>query len=189
MSYHWIKQQGLLSFKAVKARKWHRTKAMGFVSLYDKLQHIPKGVYFCLGRKGSTLAICSRNRLGWRSADSNWQTHAPCWEVSPMECSVGQKEWWRYFSYILFSVKTFSNINLLCVGGRRRQLIELEWLSFHERVPQKEVLVLTTILLAFFDLKKKNQIPVYISERIVLWTKARVKSHHTGLCYNREKHL
>lgn len=73
-----------------------------------------------------------------------------------MECSVGQKEWRRYFSYILFSVKTFSNINLLCVGGQRRQLIELGWLSFHKRIPQKEVLVLTTILLAFFDLKKKK---------------------------------
>lgn len=35
-------------------------------------------------------------------------------------------------------------------------MIELEWLSFHERIPQKEVLVLTTILLAFFDLKKKK---------------------------------
>lgn len=79
--------------------------------------------------------------------------------IQPMECSVGQKEWRRYFSYILFSVKTFSNINLLCVEEWRQQLIELEWLSFHERILQKEVLVLTTILLAFFDLKKKKSNP------------------------------
>lgn len=31
----------------------------------------------------------------------------PLLGIQPMECSVGQKEWRRYFSYILFSVKTF----------------------------------------------------------------------------------
>lgn len=44
----------------MKAQRWHRIKAMGFVSLYDKVQHIPKGVSFSV----------------WAGKGQHWQSAA-----------------------------------------------------------------------------------------------------------------
>lgn len=150
----------------MKAQRWHRIKSMGFVSLYDKVQHIPKGVF---------ISVWAGKGQHWQSAaETGWAGEVQTVTDKPMPLvgnsahgmlcrTKGMAE--------IFQLHFVLGQNLLkyksAVCWRMETAVDWTWMAFISREdPTERGACSDNHIVGFLWLKEKNQIPVYISERL-----------------------
>lgn len=110
-------------------------------------------VLICV-RKGSKLKICNKVKPEQSKSKQKLTNICPLLGVQPMECYVGQKEWKRYFSNILFSVKNLLKYKS-AVYWRKDTAIDSSWIAFiYLEIPTESRSCSDNHIFAFLDLKK-----------------------------------
>lgn len=76
--------------------------------------------------KESKLKTCNKDKSRIETVRTESDQYMPLVRVQPVECYVGQKEWKRYFSNILFSVKNLLKYKSAVYWRMEKQLIQVE---------------------------------------------------------------